>query len=328
MAIHIKKKNVGKFTAYKKRTGKTTEEALHSKDPHVRQMANFAHNAKKWKHPDGGEIESNPALFTTYRDIKHPLTDINFIDQLVARGYGERSALFNMTPEQRQALVPQGTNLSWEKVNSGTANQGKYKYYETISKQTGKELWKDGKRTMVPPSEYYTNNLPEYSLGGNILEGAGTGLGTLGTMAALGATGPLGWGIAAAMGLGKLIGGISGEAREKRQAITDANNARQDQQVNANAGWKGYMAMGGLTPYGTPVEVEDGEVMRDPNDGSMVEFNGPTHEEGGIDIVAKPGSQVFGNLKITEGKYKGMTYKDAASKIKRQIAQLEKLKNS
>ena len=47
--IHIKPENKGKFTAYKKRTGKTTEEALHSKDPHVRQMANFARNQKKWK---------------------------------------------------------------------------------------------------------------------------------------------------------------------------------------------------------------------------------------------------------------------------------------
>jgi hypothetical protein len=52
--IHIKPENKGKFTAYKKRTGKTTEEALHSPDPHVRQMANFARNAKKWHHAKEG----------------------------------------------------------------------------------------------------------------------------------------------------------------------------------------------------------------------------------------------------------------------------------
>ena len=52
--IHIKPENRGKFTAYKQRTGKTTEEALHSPDPHVRQMANFARNAAKWKHEYGG----------------------------------------------------------------------------------------------------------------------------------------------------------------------------------------------------------------------------------------------------------------------------------
>lgn len=53
--IHIKPSHRGRFTEYKRRTGKTTEEALHSKDPHVRQMANFARNAAKWKHQEGGE---------------------------------------------------------------------------------------------------------------------------------------------------------------------------------------------------------------------------------------------------------------------------------
>jgi hypothetical protein len=54
--IHIKKSHEGRFTEYKKRTGNTTAEALKSSDPHVRQMANFARNAAKWKHEDGGEL--------------------------------------------------------------------------------------------------------------------------------------------------------------------------------------------------------------------------------------------------------------------------------
>jgi hypothetical protein len=47
--IVIKPQNKGKFTAYKKRTGKTTAEAKNSDDPKVRKMATFAANAKKWK---------------------------------------------------------------------------------------------------------------------------------------------------------------------------------------------------------------------------------------------------------------------------------------
>ena len=47
--IHIKKKNRGKFNALKKRTGKTTEELTHSKNPLTRKRAIFAQNAKKWK---------------------------------------------------------------------------------------------------------------------------------------------------------------------------------------------------------------------------------------------------------------------------------------
>lgn len=57
--IHIKKSHEGRFTAYKKRTGQTTEEAMHSKDPHVRAMAVFANNASKWKHAYGGSTGSN-----------------------------------------------------------------------------------------------------------------------------------------------------------------------------------------------------------------------------------------------------------------------------
>jgi len=48
--IHIKKKNIGKFTATKKATGKSTEELTHSKNPVTRKRAIFAQNAKKWKH--------------------------------------------------------------------------------------------------------------------------------------------------------------------------------------------------------------------------------------------------------------------------------------
>ena len=50
MAINIKKENRGKFNATKKRTGKSTEELTHSKNPKTRKRAIFAQNAKKWNH--------------------------------------------------------------------------------------------------------------------------------------------------------------------------------------------------------------------------------------------------------------------------------------
>ena len=46
--IHIKEKNRGKFTATKERTGKSTEELTHSKNPLTRKRAIFSQNAKKW----------------------------------------------------------------------------------------------------------------------------------------------------------------------------------------------------------------------------------------------------------------------------------------
>jgi hypothetical protein len=54
MAIHIKKENRGKFNALKKRTGKSTEQLTHSKNPLTRKRAVFAQNARTWKHADGG----------------------------------------------------------------------------------------------------------------------------------------------------------------------------------------------------------------------------------------------------------------------------------
>lgn len=48
--IHINPKNRGKFNALKKRTGKTTEQLTHSKNPLTRKRAIFAQNSKKFKH--------------------------------------------------------------------------------------------------------------------------------------------------------------------------------------------------------------------------------------------------------------------------------------
>ena len=48
--IHIDPENKGKFNATKKRTGKSTEELTHSKNPLTRKRAQFALNASRWNH--------------------------------------------------------------------------------------------------------------------------------------------------------------------------------------------------------------------------------------------------------------------------------------
>jgi len=47
--IHIKAANKGKFDATKKRTGESTEELTHSKNPVTKKRAIFAQNASHWK---------------------------------------------------------------------------------------------------------------------------------------------------------------------------------------------------------------------------------------------------------------------------------------
>jgi hypothetical protein len=60
--IHIKKKNRGKFTESAKRAGKSVQEYARDvlNNPNAttlqKRRANFARNAKKWKHQEGGII--------------------------------------------------------------------------------------------------------------------------------------------------------------------------------------------------------------------------------------------------------------------------------
>lgn len=49
-SIYINPANIGKFNATKKRTGKTTEQLAHSKNPLTRKRAIFALNSRKFKH--------------------------------------------------------------------------------------------------------------------------------------------------------------------------------------------------------------------------------------------------------------------------------------
>lgn len=64
-SIYIKPENRGKFNATKARTGKTTEELTHSKNPLTRKRAIFAQNAAKWshKHEFGGPVSANYNTF-------------------------------------------------------------------------------------------------------------------------------------------------------------------------------------------------------------------------------------------------------------------------
>lgn len=123
--IHIKKENRGKFTATKKRTGKTTEELTHSKNPLTRKRAIFAQNAKKWKHEDGGSVHKpnghrsvlDNGWFKT-KDLKknHPLT--------YQQGGKSRLHADNPYLDAAIELTPLGDARDiYEGVNSGNYQQ-------------------------------------------------------------------------------------------------------------------------------------------------------------------------------------------------------------
>lgn len=58
--IHIKPSHRGRLTELKARTGKTEAELYNDGNPAHKKMVVFARNARKWKHADGGHLNSFP----------------------------------------------------------------------------------------------------------------------------------------------------------------------------------------------------------------------------------------------------------------------------
>ena len=75
--IHIKKENEGKFTASAKRAGQSVQEHARSvlnnpkATPLQKKRANFARNAAKWKHQEGGILQSAGSLVNAIYNSKY-----------------------------------------------------------------------------------------------------------------------------------------------------------------------------------------------------------------------------------------------------------------
>ena len=84
--IHIKPENRGKFTALKKRTGKSASWFKEHGTPSQKKMATFALNAKKWKHADGGEIPPELYERSDYQGSNEPVNVNPFTKKPLANG--------------------------------------------------------------------------------------------------------------------------------------------------------------------------------------------------------------------------------------------------
>lgn len=139
--IHIKKSHEGRFTRYlQQHPGMTAEQAKHSKNPHVRQMATFAINARKWKHKDGGVIyqqrgiimPNTPTYFKQYGIS--PTKFISMYQALRQRGIPEQAAFdttWQSNKEQPRGNYAFGRPSSsidqWANRSSYSLNKGIYK---------------------------------------------------------------------------------------------------------------------------------------------------------------------------------------------------------
>ena len=150
--IYIKKKNRGKFTEAAKRAGKSVQE--HAKDvlndpnatPLQKKRANFARNAKRWKHQEGGVLGK-------YADKKQFTLDMysNYFDKLKENKFSDEDAKMLASYLTAQSALESGYGSS---NSSNNYNYGGY-----FTKGEGSDLMKfDSMEDFV---DYHYNNLKE-----------------------------------------------------------------------------------------------------------------------------------------------------------------------
>lgn len=134
--IHIKPENRGKFTETMKRTGKTAEELSHSKNELTRKRAQFALNARKWKHQEGGTI----GLFQGKNYYKHSTIQDN---SLLYYPYKFRNIIYlpeDETEREEEIIeTPEEVIVSNPTPTRKTQNSTKRTYYRPAYQ--GKEQW-------------------------------------------------------------------------------------------------------------------------------------------------------------------------------------------
>lgn len=117
--IYIKPENRGKFNATKARTGKTTEELTHSKNPLTRKRAIFAQNAARWSHkhefgglndvPFGAMGSGVNYLLGNYDPLAKSYMDILEDRARIAnQGLGNTPLRFGMNPHNASGIELMG----------------------------------------------------------------------------------------------------------------------------------------------------------------------------------------------------------------------------
>lgn len=118
---------------------------------------------------------------------------------------------------------------------------------------------------------------------------------------------------------------FSKKSSQVRQHTINNENLT-DEQIEAPEGispefWRGEeevndgFAFGGFVGDNIPVEVEGGEVAQDPN-GNLIEFQGPSHKDGGIKTALPEGSKIYSKRILIEGKTIADRKKERELKIK------------
>lgn len=290
MSIHIKPENRGKFNATKKRTGKTTEELTHSKNPLTRKRAIFAQNAKKWKHANGGELLGLDYYTNQLYDggpLESPMVARSIINPNLTAQAPEtltQQAVNPIIPKQGVSLgsidpVSTVSNISTLFSSPKITSQGE-------NQQAGVDEENNFNPTYIDVSKVKKDFDTKQAMIGSI--GAGAGLGS--------AFGPVGSAIGAVGGA--VVGGIKsifGNKKAKRKERRAKNKARG---LNTMATLESYMGKAyGFADGGNINNLMGRKYFAE---GGLTSFNtGGSHEESPIGGIPQ-GIGDNGNVNLVE----------------------------
>jgi hypothetical protein len=301
MSIHIKPENRGKFNATKKRTGKTTEELTHSKNPLTRKRAIFAQNAKKWKHANGGELLGLD-YYTNQLDegglLNSPMVSRSIINPNLTAQSPE--PVMTLTQQKVNPIMPkQGINLSGIDPLSTVSDVATlFSSPDITSQGENQQANVDEENnfdpTYIDVSQVKKDFNTKQAIGSSV--GAGAGLGaTVGSIVP--GIGTVVGGAVGAVG-GAIAGGIKsifGKKKAKRKEKRAKNKARG---LNTMATLESYMGKAyGFADGGNINNLMGRKYFAE---GGLTSFNtGGSHEESPIGGIPQ-GIGDNGNVNLVE----------------------------
>lgn len=301
MSIHIKPENRGKFNATKKRTGKTTEELTHSKNPLTRKRAIFAQNAKKWKHANGGELLGLD-YYTNQLDggglLNSPMVSRSIINPNLTAQSPE--PVMTLTQQKVNPIIPkQGINLSGiDPLNTVSDVATLFSSPDITSQGENQQANVDEENnfdpTYIDVSQVKKDFNTKQAIGSSV--GAGAGLGaTVGSIVP--GIGTVVGGAVGAVG-GAIAGGIKsifGKKKAKRKEKRAKNKARG---LNTMATLESYMGKAyGFADGGNINNLMGRKYFAE---GGLTSFNtGGSHEESPIGGIPQ-GIGDNGNINLVE----------------------------
>ena len=298
MSIHIKPENKGKFNATKKRTGKTTEELTHSKNPLTRKRAIFAQNAKKWKHANGGELLGLD-YYTNQLDEGGPLNSPMVSRSIINPNLTAQSSEPVMTLTQQKVNPIIGINLSGIDPLSTVSDVATlFSSPDITSQGENQQANVDEENnfdpTYIDVSQVKKDFNTKQAIGSSV--GAGAGLGaTVGSIVP--GIGTVVGGAVGAVG-GAIAGGIKsifGKKKAKRKEKRAKNKARG---LNSMATLESYMGKAyGFAEGGNLSNLMGRKYFAE---GGLTTFNnGGSHEESPIGGIPQ-GMSETGQMNLVE----------------------------